>query len=90
MSKSAAHRLVLRRDAVILELDEEMLRPEDVAQARGLVERSSLVAGDQRLQHVATETARGRDEALVVALEQLPVDARLGSSSPRGRPGSRA
>ena len=88
--EQCAHRLVLRRDAVILELDEEVLGPEDVAQTRRLVERSLLVAGHQRLQHVATETAGGRDEAFVVALEQLPVDARAGSSSPRGRRGSRA
>ncbi len=46
-------------------------------QSGRLLECSLLVACHQRLQHVAPETPRGGDEALVVALEQLPVDARL-------------
>ena len=37
----------------------------------------SLVALQQRLQHVAAEAAGGGDEALVVPLEQLPVDPGL-------------
>src|ERR1700709_1899729 len=50
---------------------------EDVLQATGFGQRALGVAVQQRLQDVASEAAGGRDQAVVVALQQLPVDLRL-------------
>jgi hypothetical protein len=62
---------------VVLQLDEEVVAPEDLLQPPGLLERATLVTLEQRLQDVATEAAGRGDEALVVLLEQLPVQTRL-------------
>ncbi len=75
--EQALHRLALRGDAVVLQLDEEVIGPEDLAEARSGRERAGIVAGEHRLQHVATEAPSRGDEALVVPVEQLPVEARL-------------
>src|SRR5205085_233789 len=69
--------LALRGEAVVLQLDEEVVAPEDVLQAGRLLERALVVAPQQRLQDVTAEAARRRDESLAVALERLPVGARL-------------
>ncbi len=69
--------LVLRGDAVVLQLDEEVVAPEDVLQLAGLVQRGFVVAVEQRLQHVATEAAGAGDDAFAVVGEDLPVDLRL-------------
>ncbi len=69
--------LVLGRQTVILQLDEEVVPPEDVLQAPGLGQRPGLVTPHERLEHVAPEAAGGGDEAVVVALQQLPVQAGL-------------
>ena len=68
---------VLVGDPVVLQLDEEVVAPEDLLQAPGLGQRTRLVAGHERLQDVAAEAAGGGDHALAVAVEQLPVEAGL-------------
>jgi hypothetical protein len=70
-------RVPLRRQAVVLELDEQVVLAEDLLQPAGLREGRLLVALEQRLEDVTAEAARRGDEAVVVLLEQLPVDLRL-------------
>ena len=69
--------LALLVEAVVLQLDEEVVAPEDVLQprreSRGLLD----VAPQQCLLHDATEAPGGGDDALVVTFEQLPVDTCL-------------
>src|SRR5581483_6283231 len=69
--------LVLQRDAVVLQLDEQLVAPEDLLELACLVQSGFEVAVDQRLQHVATEAAGGRDHAVAVVGEHLPVDLGL-------------
>ena len=65
-------------DAVVLQLDEEVVAAEDVLEARRGFERGLvLVAGEDELRHEAAEASGRRGDALVVALEQLPVAAGL-------------
>jgi hypothetical protein len=64
---------VLVRDAVVLELDEEAVAPEDVLEPARDRERTRLVVLEQGLEHLATEAPGRRDDPLVVVLEQLPV-----------------
>ncbi len=66
-------RPVLVRDAVVLELDEEAVAPEDVLEPARDRERTRVVVLEQRLEHLAPEAAGGRDDPFVVVLEQLPV-----------------
>ena len=66
-------RLMLCRDPVILQLDEEVVPTEDVLQAGRLFESTSFVAVEQRLQDVSAETSGGCDQPLGVPLQQLPV-----------------
>ena len=70
-------RAVLIGDAVVLQLDEEVVAPEDLLESGRLLQSRSLVALQQRLQDLAAEAARRDDEALVVRVEQLPVDLGL-------------
>ena len=65
--------LDLLREPVILELDEEVARAEDLLKPCRPSQRLLLVAGEQRLEHHATETARRGDQALGVLGQQLPV-----------------
>ena len=67
----------LFRYAVVLELDEEVLPAEDALQSSGQFEGLGVVVAQERLEDDAAETARGRDEPRVVALEQVPVEAGL-------------
>ena len=66
-------RPVLIGDAVVLELDEEVVATEDVLEPPRDGARAGLVVLEQRLEHLAAEAARGRDDPFVVVLEQLPV-----------------
>ncbi len=59
--------------AVVLELDEEVVAPEDVLEAGGLLQRHLLLALEQRLQHVSAEAAGGGDQPVGVLFEELPV-----------------
>ena len=68
---------MLLGDAVVLQLDEEVVAPEDVLQPARLLQRGLVVAGEQRLQHLAAEAAGGGDDALAVVVEELPVDLGL-------------
>ena len=70
-------RVALGLQTVVLQLDEEVVLPEDLLQSCRLVEGPLVVALEQRLQDVTAEAAGGRDEALVVPAEQLPVHPRL-------------
>jgi hypothetical protein len=67
----------LALDAVVLQLDEEVVGPEDVAQAAGQTGRLGRVVAEQGLADDAAEAPGGGDDALGVALEQLPVDPGL-------------
>ena len=58
--------------AVVLELDEEVLAAEDVLEARGRFERGLLLALQDQLRHEPAEAARRRGDALVVASRAAP------------------
>ena len=79
-------RPVLVGDPVVLQLDEEVVPPEDVLQPGRLLLGPVDVTGQQRLEHHPAQAPRGGDQPGVVALEELPVDPRACSSSPRGTP----
>ena len=64
-------------EAMILQLDEEVLLAEDVLEPSGECRRGVKVAGEEGLGHHAAKAAGRRDETLVIALQQLPVDAGL-------------
>jgi len=66
--------LVLFGDAVILDLDEQVVASKDVLQATGLLQRRVEALVHQRLQHMATQAAGGGDHALGVLRQQLPVE----------------
>ena len=68
---------VLLGQAVVLQLDEEVVAAEDLLEARGRGEGAVVVVLEEPLAHRAAEAAGRGDEALVVALEQLEVDAGL-------------
>ena len=68
---------VLLGDAVVLDLDEEVVATEDVLEAGGLGQRRVEALVHERLQHVAAEAAGGGDDALVVLGERVPVDPGL-------------
>ena len=70
-------RPVLISDAVVLQLDEEVLAPEDVLQAGRPPLGLLHVPGQERLQHDPAQAARGGDQAGVMALQQLPVEPGL-------------
>ena len=63
--------------AVVLELDEEVVAPEHVLESPRQLEGALLVAGQQCLEHDPAEAPGRGDDALVVAFEQFPVDAGL-------------
>ena len=69
--------VALRLEAVILEFDEQVVAPEDVLETSRFLDRTLLVAIEQRLQHLATEASRGGDEPVGVLLEQFPVHSGL-------------
>ena len=66
-------RLALGGQALVLQFHEQVVAAEDVLQAARLLQRPPLVPRQQRLQDVAAEAAGAGDQALVVALQQLPV-----------------
>ena len=63
-------------DPLILHLEEEVVRPEDVAETAGRFERGTRLLDLQRARHLALEAAAEADEAFRVPREQLLVDAR--------------
>ena len=69
--------LALLRQALVLQLDEQVVASEDVLEACRLLERTLIVAVEERLQHMTAEASRGGDDARGIPLEQLPVDTRL-------------
>ena len=60
-------------NAVVLQFHEYVPRPEDVAQAPGMGQRLVEVVAQQRLAHVAAETAGGGNQPGGVLGEYLPV-----------------
>ena len=77
--------LLLFGESVVLQLDEEVAPAEDVLEAGGQRLGFDPVVGQQGLEHHPAETPGGGDQALAVALEELPVERGACSSSPRGR-----
>ena len=69
--------LVLLGQPVVLQLDEEIAAAEDVLQPAGQRLGLAPVVGQQGLEHHPAQAAGGGDEAVVVPLEQLPVEAGL-------------
>ncbi len=69
--------LQLLGEAVVLELDEERVAPEDGLEAVDVRAGQLVVTLQQRLRNRTAEAAGRADEPLVVLLEQLEVDARL-------------
>ena len=67
----------LDRDAVVHQLDEEVVLAEDVAELRGGRDRLVPLPEAEAGLHLAAGAAGGRDEALVVLVKQLPVHAGL-------------
>ena len=67
---------LLLLDALVLHLEEEVARAEDVAQAGGRLERRLRLLDLQRARHFAFQAAAQADQALRVLREQLLVDAR--------------
>ena len=64
-------------DAVVLQLDEEVVAPEDLLEPAGLRQRLVEPVGQQALEHVAAEAAGGGDDPPAVLGEQVPVDLGL-------------
>ena len=64
-------------DAGVLQLDVDVLAPEDLHEAVELLARTGLIARQQRRARAPGEAAGQRDDAVGVGLEQLVVDARL-------------
>ena len=64
-------------DAVVLQLDVEVVGAEDVLEAAGGPGGGLDVVPEEGLAHHAAQAAGGGDDALFVALEQLPVTAGL-------------
>src|SRR5437763_16440182 len=69
--------LRLQLEAVVLELDEEMLPAEYVLEPPGRLGGPGEIAPLQGLENEPAEATRGGDDARVVALEQLPVEPGL-------------
>ena len=68
---------LLLGNAVVLEFDEQVVPAEDVLEAPGPLPGPFVVVGEERLEDLAAETARGGDEPLAVVGENLPVDPGL-------------
>ena len=64
-------------DALILHLEEEIARPENVAELRGGLERLPLAPGPDFARDFALQAAAEPDQPLRVLREQVFVDARL-------------
>ncbi len=65
--------LTLLVQAMVLQLDEEALGSEDVAELPRELERALVVTRDERLAHRAAEAAARRHDPLAVPLEELEV-----------------
>ena len=70
-------RLVLLGEAVVLQLDEEVVPAEDVLEPGGGLDGAVEVALEEPLADEAAEAAAGGDQALPVLLEELEVEAGL-------------
>ena len=64
-------------DAVVLQLDEEVVGPEHVAPVRQCLTRGDHVVAQQVLVHLRAQASRQDDESGTVGREELEVDARL-------------
>ena len=62
---------------MVLDLDEEVVLPEDLLKPACALECALVVAPQERLQHVPAEAAGGADEPFAVARQQLPIEAGL-------------
>ena len=69
--------LVLLGQAVLLDLEVDVVRAVDLDEVVGVLARLGRVVGDQPLAEARLEAAGERDDALGVALEQLEVDVGL-------------
>ena len=69
--------LDLLRQTVILQFDEEVPLAEDLLEAGGPGQGLLLVTGQEGLEHHASETTGGGDQAFGVLSQQLPVNPRL-------------
>ena len=69
--------LPLLGEAVIHDLDEVAVHPEEVAIPEGRLLRALVVADPETLRNLRVQAARERDDSLVMLLEKLPVHARL-------------
>ena len=69
--------LVLVGDAVLLDLEVDVVAAEDLQQIVGVRTGLVVAAVDEPLAEARGQAARERDDALGVALEQLHVDRRL-------------
>ena len=69
--------LVLFGEAVVLDLHEEVAFAEDVLETAGQHLGLGLIVGQEGLEHDASQAAGGGDEALGMALEELPVEPGL-------------
>ena len=74
--------LVLRREAVLLQLEVNVVGAEHVAQVIGMRARIVLAVVEQALTEARGQTAGERDHALGVALDQTHVDRRLAALQP--------
>ena len=76
--------LQLLGQAVVLQLDEERVAPEDRLEAVDVLPGELVVVLQDRLRDRTAEAAGRADEALVVLLEQLEVDPGLLEEARRG------
>ncbi len=69
--------LLLLGQTVVLQFDKEVVAAEDVLEAGGQLGRLLGLFVEEGLEHDAAEAAGGGDDAVVVGLEELPVETGL-------------
>ena len=73
---------LLVADAVLLDLEEDVVGAERLQQVVGVGARLGVAAGHEALAEARGQAARQRDEALAVALDLGEVDVRLAAVQP--------